>query len=166
MVGCWAIWEHRNKVVFDGIEAAPDSVVTRAMDVLSEMTMMDGGSYVRGKGGGRMEAQGGSEGWQSAPSGYVKLNVDAGVVEGEGSDTGVVCRGGDGSVLWGIAIGRKQQWEPVIAEAVAMLDGLQEALARGHRHVVIESDCLQVVDAVKEKRQVRSIFSLIVDDII
>ncbi|XP_074267158.1 uncharacterized protein LOC141590465 [Silene latifolia] len=34
MVGCWAIWEHRNKVVFDGLAVDPRVIVRGANDVL------------------------------------------------------------------------------------------------------------------------------------
>ncbi|XP_074300678.1 uncharacterized protein LOC141631977 [Silene latifolia] len=165
MVGCWAIWEHRNKVVFEGAEVAPHSVIRRVMDVLSEsMNMEVMGREVRRR-GGRMVRSDECDGWKAAPAGYVKLNVDAGVVDGDEVDTGVVCRDEHGLVVWGAARGRRQGWEPVVAKAVAMLDGLQEALERSHRNVVVESDCLEAVDAVKGKRNERSIFSLIIDDI-
>ncbi|XP_074303516.1 uncharacterized protein LOC141637980 [Silene latifolia] len=36
MVGCWAIWEHMNKVAFDGAMIEPDRIVRRARDILSE----------------------------------------------------------------------------------------------------------------------------------
>ncbi|XP_074265990.1 uncharacterized protein LOC141588447 [Silene latifolia] len=166
MIGCWAIWEHRNKVVFEGFDVAPDSVIRRVLDVLSEtITMEVMGSGTRRR-GGRTARSEESDGWKAAPAGYVKLNVDVGVVDGEGVDTGVVYRDERGLVVWGAARGRMQGWEPVVAEAVAMLDGLQEALDRGHRNVVVESDCLHVVDAVKGKRKGRSTFSLIIDAII
>ncbi|XP_074292861.1 uncharacterized protein LOC141619743 [Silene latifolia] len=37
MVGCWAIWEHRNKVAFDGAMIEPDRIASRARDILLEM---------------------------------------------------------------------------------------------------------------------------------
>ncbi|XP_074315146.1 uncharacterized protein LOC141651328 [Silene latifolia] len=40
MVGCWALWEHRNKVIFEGREVDPNCVVKRVRDVMEEI---DGG---------------------------------------------------------------------------------------------------------------------------
>ncbi|XP_074313399.1 uncharacterized protein LOC141648569 [Silene latifolia] len=37
MVGCWALWEHRNKVVFDDREPDHRSVVRRVVEVMDEM---------------------------------------------------------------------------------------------------------------------------------
>ncbi|XP_074306268.1 uncharacterized protein LOC141641507 [Silene latifolia] len=36
MVGCWALWEHRNKVNFEDAMVAPEGVVRRIRDVLNE----------------------------------------------------------------------------------------------------------------------------------
>ncbi|KAK9716250.1 hypothetical protein RND81_06G221100 [Saponaria officinalis] len=37
VVGCWAIWERRNKVVFDNGRVRADEVITRVEDILREM---------------------------------------------------------------------------------------------------------------------------------
>ncbi|XP_074314293.1 uncharacterized protein LOC141649504 [Silene latifolia] len=73
---------------------------------------------------------------------------------------------GEGGCYGGASIARTECWEPLIAEALAVLDGLQEARNRGDRNVMVESDCLQLVDALKEKRKGRSMFSQIIDDIL
>ncbi|XP_074290776.1 uncharacterized protein LOC141617478 [Silene latifolia] len=98
--------------------------------------------------------------------GYVKINVDAGVKEGEGVSSGVVCRDDRGVVMWGLTVVREEEWDPKFAEAMAVHDGLEEAKTRGIQQVVVESDCLQVIDALKDKRSGRSSFSLLVDDIL
>ncbi|XP_074297699.1 uncharacterized protein LOC141628453 [Silene latifolia] len=43
MVCCWALWEHRNKVIFDGWEVDHWRVVRRALDVMEET---EGGGFV------------------------------------------------------------------------------------------------------------------------
>ncbi|XP_074297442.1 uncharacterized protein LOC141628168 [Silene latifolia] len=156
MVGCWAIWEHHNKVVFDGVVVDPTRVVRRTNDVLHE-----GGGGMVGRGGRKVARvrEGGNDGWCLAPEGKVKINVDAGVKEGEEVGTGAVCRDSQGALLWGLSVAREVEWESVFAEAVAVLDRLQEAASRGVREVVVESDCLQVIDALKEKRTGRSLFA-------
>ncbi|XP_074277215.1 uncharacterized protein LOC141600857 [Silene latifolia] len=127
MIGCWAIWEHRNKVVFNNAKVALEDVVRRARDVAME---------------------------------------DAGVKEGEGVGTGIVCRDSSGEVLWGVSIGRNQSWEVQFAEATAILDDLEEAAARGIRKVEIESDCLPVIEAIRDKQLGRCMFHQLLDDII
>ncbi|XP_074303811.1 uncharacterized protein LOC141638297 [Silene latifolia] len=163
MVGCWAIWEHRNKVIFDNVAMEPGVVAGRVRDVVREGVGEGGGTTGRRRSNGNVEE---AEGWKVAREGYVKINVDAGIKEGEGVDTGVVCRGDRGEVLWGMAIARTQVWEPHIAEAVAVLDALEEAARRGIQKLEVESDCLHVIEAIRKRSDGRSIFALIIDDIV
>ncbi|XP_074317965.1 uncharacterized protein LOC141654747 [Silene latifolia] len=166
MVGCWAIWEHRNKVAFDGAMIEPDRIVRRVRDIISEMeTGGEGGFGYSNKRKARTEERE-NDGWKPASNGYVKINVDAGVKEGEGVSAGVVCRDTRGEVLWGLTVVRSSEWEPRFTEAVAVYDGLQEAQIRGHQAVVVESDCLQVIEALQAHRNGRSLFLLLIEDIL
>ncbi|XP_074314331.1 uncharacterized protein LOC141649543 [Silene latifolia] len=144
----------------------PDRVVQRVRDILQE----ESGNVGYGEGRGRKRAKDTSgeehEGWRPAAEGYIKINVDAGIKEEEGVSTGAVCRDVRGRVLWGLTVERDVVWDPRFAEAAAVLDGLQEARARGFQRVMLESDCLQVIDALREKRNGRSSFSLLIADIL
>ncbi|XP_074283126.1 uncharacterized protein LOC141607671 [Silene latifolia] len=165
MVGCWALWEHRNKVVFEGEVADHVRVIGRVRDVMEEIG--GGGEGMRGQGEVELSGMGenGPTRWKAAQAGYVKVNVDAGVKEEDGVGVGAVCRDGAGAVKWGVSRVWKEVWEPHVAEAVAVLEGITEAARRGHTHVVIESDCKQVIDALEKKKKGRSIFYLVLDDI-
>ncbi|XP_074265168.1 uncharacterized protein LOC141587588 [Silene latifolia] len=163
MAGCWALWEHRNKVAFEGVAVDPDRVVRRANDVLNE------GEGCGAVGGGRKVGRASgekNEGWRPAPEGSMNLNGDAGVKEVEGVGTRVVCRDSHDTVLWGLSIVWEVEWEPWVVEVVAVLLLLQEAAARGVRVVIVESDCLQVIDAFKERRSGRSVLAQVLDDIL
>ncbi|XP_074314454.1 uncharacterized protein LOC141649670 [Silene latifolia] len=142
MVGCWALWEHRNKVVFDSKEVDPRGVIRRVIDVMEEI---EGGGFIQKKEGvGECGNERRSEqrGWVAPQAGYVKVNVDAGIKEDAGVSLGVVCREERGKVLWGVSSVVEQVWEPQVAEAVAVYEGVREAMRRNHTHVVVESDCL------------------------
>ncbi|XP_074266449.1 uncharacterized protein LOC141589722 [Silene latifolia] len=166
MVGCWALWEHRNKVVFDQREVDPGDVIKRAWDVVEETDSGGWGFEGNGGGGYRRQDQERRKGWERPKEGFVKVNVDAGVKEEDGVSLGVVCRDCEGRVLWGISCVQEQVWEPQVAEAVAVLEGVMEARRRGYTKVVIESDCLQVIDALKRKAKGRSDLALVIDDIL
>ncbi|XP_074266422.1 uncharacterized protein LOC141589691 [Silene latifolia] len=100
MVGCWALWEHRNSVIFDVKEVNPQGVVRRAREVVEEI---EGGGFLRAikrTEGGR-EGQVVRKGWTRLPEDFVKVNVDAGVKDGEGISVGVICRNERGEVVWG-----------------------------------------------------------------
>ncbi|XP_074276481.1 uncharacterized protein LOC141600194 [Silene latifolia] len=168
LTGCWAMWEFRNKVVFDNVVVEPELIVRRTKDVIAEGV----GDWGEGTIGTRAVQRrrgrniGEEQGWKPAKEGHVKLNVDAGVKEGEGVGTGAVCRDSSGLVLWGLSVYRLQEWEVHYAEAMAILDGLEEAVNRGITKIEVESDCLPVVNAIRERRTGRSAFALVIDDII
>ncbi|XP_074318707.1 uncharacterized protein LOC141655530 [Silene latifolia] len=95
----------------------------------------------------------------------MKINTDAGVKEGEGFSVGVLCRDEAGSCLWGVSVVQEQRWEPQMANVAAVLEGVAEAARRGHTRIVVESDCMPVIEALRRKDSGRSILSLIYDDI-
>ncbi|XP_074301395.1 uncharacterized protein LOC141632781 [Silene latifolia] len=136
MACCWAIWEHQNKVVFERLVTNPASIIKRVQDVVAEI---EGGSLGRGV----EDVQGGllativrEDRWAVAPRGSVKARA------------------------W------KEEWEPCVAEAVVVLEGLEEARRKGHEKVVIESDCTQVIKALNRKKHGRNVFYLVVNDIL
>ncbi|XP_074289142.1 uncharacterized protein LOC141614282 [Silene latifolia] len=127
-------------VVFDGKEVDPWGVIRRVEDVMEEI---EGGGFARPKDGAR-----------------------EGVKEGVGVSGGAVCRDERGTVLWGLSWVVEQEWEPQMAEAVAIYEGVQEALRNHHSHVVIESDCLSLVEALKKEAPGRSNLALVIADIL
>ncbi|XP_074298362.1 uncharacterized protein LOC141629226 [Silene latifolia] len=140
-------WQHRNssarnKMIFDKEVLDPARIVQRTRDILAEIASgeIEGQVRVGRQGVHRREQE--NEGWRSAMGGYVKINVDAGVKEGEGVSSGVVCRDDRGVVMWGLTVVREEEWDPKFAEAMAVHDGLEEAKTRGIRQVVVERDCL------------------------
>ncbi|XP_074302850.1 uncharacterized protein LOC141636485 [Silene latifolia] len=165
MVVCWAIWEARNRVIFYGGGVAMEDVVRKVQRVVEEI---EGELVVRIRDEGGSMEKGGVHGdeWKPPSSGWVKLNVDAGVKDGVGVGVGVVCRDSSGKVLWGMAHNRREVWEAYVAEAVAVLEGLEQGREAGHDRVMVESDCSQVIESLKQRKTGRSLFSLVLDDIL
>ncbi|XP_074310491.1 uncharacterized protein LOC141646518 [Silene latifolia] len=102
--------------------------------------------------------------WSKPGKRVVKLNVDAGTKDGCG--TGMVCRGSDGEVIWGSSEMRREELEPRVAEAVAVLEGVKEARRRGVARLIVESDCKVLIDALKTGAKGRSDFHLVLVDIL
>ncbi|XP_074288626.1 uncharacterized protein LOC141613781 [Silene latifolia] len=163
--GCWALWEHRNSVIFYAKEVDPWGVVRRALEVVEEI---EGGGFTRviKRGEVGREGQIARKGWVRPQENFVKVNVDAGVKEGEGISVGVVCRNDRGEVVWGVSEVMEQHWEPQIAEAVDMLEGMKEAKRHRHRKIVVESDCLVLIDSLKKKKTERNMLALILEEIL
>ncbi|XP_074299194.1 protein FAR1-RELATED SEQUENCE 9-like [Silene latifolia] len=119
MTGCWAIWECRNKAIFEDGMWRADWVVKRTADLLVEMKESMEGDRVGEEGSmvdGLTEQR-----WSRPEVGLKKFNVDA-----ETRSMGV-----------------KE------AEAMAILTGLEEVVCCGERRVLVESDCLNVVKDMK-----------------
>ncbi|XP_074306645.1 uncharacterized protein LOC141641901 [Silene latifolia] len=164
MVGCWAIWEARNRVVFEGGRALVDQILRRVENVMAEVA--GNGEVMRGSGIVGGVKKGVDNAGSIAPEeGWVKINVDAGVKDEVGVGVGAVCRDAEGKVLWGLSYNRKEVWEPHVAEVLSVFEGMEEAVRAGHDSIIIESDCSQVVNALKTRNQGRSIFFLVLDDI-
>ncbi|XP_074313724.1 uncharacterized protein LOC141648916 [Silene latifolia] len=163
MTTCWVIWEQRNKLLFDNGLWTGERVVRRIMDVVWEMESLKEDEAVMERGRGDSTAVGR---WGKPSEGLWKVNVDAGVKEGMGVGLGAVCRDGDGRVAWAVAVQTAGTCCVQMAEAEAILLGLKEARCVGMRSVVIESDCLNVVNALKERKRGRSDIFLIYDEIL
>ncbi|XP_074293866.1 uncharacterized protein LOC141621046 [Silene latifolia] len=125
------------------------------------------------KGGGvgqSREAAGMTEGererWSRPRAGVYKVNVDAGLIAGKGVGWGMVCRGSSGAITWAATIQDEGELEPKTAEALAIYHGVQEARRRGEKEVIIESDCLNVVEELNARKQGRSSIHLIYNDIL
>ncbi|XP_074318913.1 uncharacterized protein LOC141655750 [Silene latifolia] len=160
MMGCWAIWEVRNKWVFDGVAVDAGKVARRVEELRKEME-----DEVRVAGVQDKQEEGRGR-WRKPKEGWAKLNVDAGVKEGWGTGLGAVCRNSEDRVLWGMAEFRSGTMEPKMAEAEVVMAGLKEAQARRCRRLVIESDWKVLIDALKSKANGRSEFYLLLDDIL
>ncbi|XP_021734865.1 uncharacterized protein LOC110701540 [Chenopodium quinoa] len=97
--------------------------------------------------------------------GVCKLNVDGGVLEGRGASLGAVIRDDGGRVKLAASWRGDECWNASIAEAKAILWGLQLAVEFGFRKVQVESDCQGLVTAIREQERGDSCLHLILDDI-
>ncbi|XP_074267041.1 uncharacterized protein LOC141590340 [Silene latifolia] len=95
MTGCWAIWERRNKAIFEDGEWNAEMVVRRTRELLLEMMELEGNAE-----GSLGEPR--DVGWKKPEVGLKKINVDAGIFDGIGVGWGAVCRDGDGRVEWSV----------------------------------------------------------------
>ncbi|XP_074271509.1 uncharacterized protein LOC141595440 [Silene latifolia] len=179
MTGCWAIWEKRNKVLFDQGEWRAEDVIRRTKELIWEMEgvlrgedevrrMAGNGAMSAGDGRQHSESVGGVidvRGWARPREGVVKINLDAGVMEGVGTGLGLICRNASGSIEWCVTIQKEVEMVPELAEAWAVLEGLKEARRSGYTKVEVESDCRGVVADLKARRSGRSELALIYADI-
>lgn len=158
MTVCWAIWTARNRWLFEGEACDPGSTMAYVHSLMSELEReVDSSPMLRVGGEGR---------WQPPDEGWVKLNVDGGCVEGLGACVGAVIRGEEGIAKLAAAWKVEDRWEPIIAEAKAVLLGMQVAIEFGYRKVIVESDCLHLINAISSHERGGNSLHLIIDDIV
>lgn len=154
---CWAVWDARNRWVFEGEVCDPHRSVEYVNKLMAEIHDDEGESMlVSGHSPGK---------WSLPEEGMVKFNTDMGCLDGLGSTVGVVARDVVGEVrlagVWMVA----DRWDLRIGEAKVALMGLQVAVEYGHRWVVMESDFLNLVNAIRVRERGDSHFHLILEDI-
>ena len=88
---------------------------------------------------------------KAPPRGFMKIHVDAGVIQGRGGSAAAVCRDSDGFFLGSSALIIEGVDDPAILEAIACREGLSLAEDLGLQNMVIASDCQEVVKHIEEK---------------
>ncbi|XP_074288335.1 uncharacterized protein LOC141613494 [Silene latifolia] len=159
MRACCAIWEKRNKAIFEGEEWRADVVVNRTKELLVDIQQ---GCAGNGELVADVEL---CTGWIKPAEGVKKINVDAGCMEGVGVGWGAVCSDTEGKIEWCGVVRDKRSMAPQEAEAMAILIGFQEARRRENTRVLVENDCLDVVKDSQMRKTGRNEIFLVYDDI-
>ncbi|KAL6520972.1 hypothetical protein OROGR_017541 [Orobanche gracilis] len=88
--------------------------------------------------------------WSAPPLGYIKVNIDATIFSNYNIvGCGVVARDTEGEFIAWRHTRMRGHWNPEVAEACAVLGGINMALDFNWRRVIFESDCYNVVTAFK-----------------
>ncbi|TXG47194.1 hypothetical protein EZV62_026488 [Acer yangbiense] len=105
--------------------------------------------------------------WLAPPQGMFKINTDAALnVQGNSAGIGVVIRNFRGQVMLSSCKNFRTAFSPVIAEALAVLEGLRLAKLGGFFPTVLESDALTVVQDICRNESLSSDVGLVIDDIL
>ncbi|XP_021721482.1 uncharacterized protein LOC110689043 [Chenopodium quinoa] len=158
---CWAIWGARNSFVIEGTQPDSMSIIAYALKVCGEVRDV----RANGGKGAILKVVQYAERWSKPSEGWVKMNVDVGVLGEAGTGLGAIARDSNGVVLCAAVHHVKERWGVKEAEAKAVWCGLQLARDRGIKRVVLESDSLLVVQALRGASAGRSTFHLLIEDI-
>ena len=137
MTVMWSIWHSRNRWTHDQERIDPVLSVKLTREALSLLEIPRQQIILPG------------HGWRPPDLHYVKINTDAAVrcLEGKIGAGGVARSSAAFQGAWskpylGVT-------DPLIAEALAVRDGVIFARLRGFSHVLLETDCLEVVSLWK-----------------
>ncbi|XP_074300083.1 uncharacterized protein LOC141631292 [Silene latifolia] len=158
----WSIWTIRNQRLFE--EAPPPAAAVCSGIVKMVVEYQGYADRVFGKKIVVTEVGGCS--WTPPAAGFIKLNVDGHVAGCGVVGLGVVARDMAGRVV-GMGCRRVEaDWDVEVAEARAASFGLEVANRLGFSNIILESDALKVVLAVKNEAVARSPFGLCVIDVL
>ncbi|CAL1395817.1 unnamed protein product [Linum trigynum] len=140
----WSLWKERNVHLFNDMKLEESDIVPRAMTYLDEYRHYQLHDQ-------HVPSSGVVDTWQRPPGGMIKVNTDAGFREGS-TGLGVVIRDRDGRFIMAASKQVCVKYDLQMGEALAMELILQ--LVRRHQlgKPMVESDCLTVVNCIREDR--------------
>ena len=150
----WSIWNSRNRLTHDQDRPDPTTSIRRiredlsVLDVPRQQAMLLPGF-----------------GWRPPDSGVLKINTDGAIDFGIGNGgAGGVVRSSSALVgawskpLLGVT-------DPLVAESLAVREGVIFAKLRGYQHVMVETDCLEIVNLWNFRSNSRSVVAPILIEI-
>ena len=150
----WSIWHSRNRKVHDEEPLDPSSSIIRVKEDLALLDIPSACAAILP-----------GHGWRPPDPDFVKINTDAAV----NSECGKAGAGGvarsDTSLLGAWCKPHDGVSDPLIAEAEALRDGVIFAKLRGFSRVIMETDCLEVVNLWNSRRNSRAVVAPILLDI-
>lgn len=158
---CWSIWQARNRLVWDNKRSEVNHVVFSTKQYLAEWRKAQSSSTMALY---RDVIQGdGASSWVRPKKNSVKVTVDAALFsESSKYGVGLLARDDEGQVVQGKSEVFHGEVRSEFAEAVAIKEALSWIKSCGWREVVLESDCLAVVQAIRSKVILRSPFGRII----
>ena len=164
----WSIWKTRNALIFRNEPPKPMGTLLRAKRSWAEWKLRTSGSptttlphsspinFHRSTYTQPIR-------WQSPAGGAVKLNCD-GTKSSRGTAAGFVLRNWKGSFI--LAGTRYLDKAPIlVAEVVAIRDGLKSALEAGFHHIEVEGDNQVVIHAIQGRTKAPWSIAPIIEDI-
>jgi hypothetical protein len=154
MVASWYIWWSRRQI--KNKEPVPNIVRT----VLNIKGIVANNSKVKGSGNTIRRG-----GWTKPASGVYKLNVDAAYEPETGRGaTGAIIRDSRGNFIAACCDHTDHAIDVATMEAIGLFNGLKLAEQFGAQSLAVESDSMEVVEAVRNPSDYRGTGAVIIDD--
>ncbi|XP_057418916.1 uncharacterized protein LOC130713137 [Lotus japonicus] len=157
----WQIWKSRNEALFEGKAPNPMQTILKATTLHQEHMMPTNEQNNWQNRAGTCEK--GNAPWKPPPANHLKLNVDAAWSKENPINTiAGLLRDRGGVVVSGFA---KSVHAPSLltAEALAVREALLLASNLELKHIIIESDNLQLIKACRESGSIGQIWNILRD---
>ncbi|KAM6555534.1 hypothetical protein CsatB_002553 [Cannabis sativa] len=160
---CWAIWDGRNEMVWKKKETGVDSIVVSAKGYLDHWTSAQN-SLIETSWTG-LQSGDGAELWCPPTENSIKINVDAAMFNGGNSyGIGLVARDRHSPLVEARMECFLDRVNPEVAEAIGVREALSWIKNRNWPRVVVETDCLTVVQALRSSVHMISLFGQIINE--
>ncbi|XP_057418315.1 uncharacterized protein LOC130712500 [Lotus japonicus] len=151
---CYTIWEARNKLIYDGVQASTEVILSRAAGLASTTGVAP--APLRD---GAVRAV-----WTGPNEDTIKVNFDAAWADTRGASCGMVARNGAGEVMAAATRPGVDVLSPLLAEAAAFRWVMVLSMELGFRTVNFETDFKLLYDAWRMKNLGSSyLFALLSD---
>jgi hypothetical protein len=147
IITLWAIWGARRKAIHEEIFQSPLTVYGFITNYLAELNQIQTINNPRLQ----VPAVPPAAPWIAPPSSAVKVNVDAAVSKyGNRGVVAAICRDEHGAFLGASVLAVQGIADPATLEAIACREGLALCSDLHVNRIILASDCLEVVNAIKE----------------
>ncbi|XP_074346913.1 uncharacterized protein LOC141685724 [Apium graveolens] len=154
---CWSLWKARNDLIWNRKYTRVNVVLANAKQGLLQWILAQK-KVVQPHFSHSVEGDG-SELWVAPQMDHMKISVDAAIFpEHNAYGVGFVVRNDRGELVQARTKCSTGLDSPYMAEAIAIKEALSWIQDRGWSKIVVESDCLTAVQAVRSKVPMRSPF--------
>lgn len=154
----WSIWKARNKFVFRHTDLNPMSLLIEANNIVSELQNLNKTqpNYIP-------QATHNQAYWRPPQLGVIKINTDASFNRSTMTgSSGIIGRDDNGVVVMGLT-SKFPVSSPILAEALVLREVIQAAANLSIPKIILESDCLALVQACRKEIQCGEIFGILQD---
>ena len=157
----WGVWLRRNKWVFEQKKIQVEEVLSKAVSLVGEFIVASETNNQKTQAKEKALIR-----WKPPEEGYFKVNSDAALFDDGTVGCGAVMRDELGEVMDATAVVYDGRLEIDEAEAYAARHALQIAIEAGLRNLILETDCLKLVNYLKNGVVEASSFGNLVGDIL
>uniref|UniRef100_A0A803NKG4 Reverse transcriptase domain-containing protein n=1 Tax=Cannabis sativa TaxID=3483 RepID=A0A803NKG4_CANSA len=105
--------------------------------------------------------------WTKPELPYIKVNVDGAIFSEESRFSfGMVARDSNDFVLEAVQTCCSGSWGPLMVEALGLKEALSWIKRKGWHHVIVETDCLTLINDIKNAKSLVSPYGLVLKDCI
>ncbi|XP_074342149.1 uncharacterized protein LOC141679584 [Apium graveolens] len=160
---CWSLWKNRNNIVWNEKSLEATEVVNSSILVFNQWKSAQDRSFDNSF--GFITPSDGKEHWKLPQINMIMVNTDATLFEDSGHFSfSILARDHEGCMVEAKACCKQGSIAPELAEAIGVREALSWIKSKDWPQVIIETDCLVIVQAIRSSYASVSYFSRVIDE--